>query len=420
MKLIIAQNDFSSYQEKLQPYLAQLAAVAEETSYRAPESSVSLLGDTAYQQAVEEIVKTKKTANLKYVLVVGIGGSSLGPKAIYDAVNSESGTKLVFLENIDAQAITWLGDNFKKEGITLEQFVVVLTSKSGTTTESLVNFELLVHALSHYGPALTDRIIVVTDRDSVLWQAAEAKHIAVVEIPKQVGGRFSVFSAVGLLPLGLIGVDVKKLLDSAKAMLAQCVVADENNPALQSAAFLHKEYAAGRTIHETFLFEPRFETVGKWYRQLAGESLGKEKEVAGELEHYGITPVVSIGTMDLHSIAQLDLAGPLDKTTSLVWVEPETKTQVPMERLFSDIVPVISGKEVGDIRQAIFGGVRAAYAKRAIPCMEIILPADPLVALGAFMQWKMIETMLLAKLFDINAFDQPAVEEYKAETRRLL
>ena len=149
-----------------------------------------------------------------------------------------------------------------------------------------------------------------------------------------------------------------------------------------------------------FYFAPELESLGKWYRQLVGESLGKSHDV-------GITPIVSIGSTDLHSMAQLYFGGPRDKFTNLIRVENEQGTAALAKSFFK-------------IMNAIYGGVRAAYIKNQLPFTEIIFEDISEHTLGAYMQFKTMEIMYLGRLMDVNAFDQPAVEDYKEETRKLL
>ncbi|HYC82927.1 MAG TPA: hypothetical protein VEB60_00050, partial [Candidatus Paceibacterota bacterium] len=262
--------------DALKPYLAELRAAYEHDGYEKAECSIRLPADGTYRAAIREAVAAKKASELAYVIVAGIGGSSLGPKAVYDAVFGYDDAlaparrpKLVFLENIDPEAIGVLAARLKDEGIETRQVVVLLVSKSGNTTESLANFEILIKSLPYAAEELSSRMLFITDRDSSLWQAGEEKGIAVVEIPKNVGGRFSVFSAVGLVPLELAGISTEPLIKSAQSMIERCLSEDSTvNPALQAAAVFYRHYQAGKNINEAFIFDPRLESLGKWYRQL--------------------------------------------------------------------------------------------------------------------------------------------------------
>jgi len=233
-------------------------------------------------------------------------------------------------------------------------------------------------------------------------------------IPQNVEGRYSVLSAAGILSLSLAGIDTHALREGASKMREICLSGNmEENIALISAGILYHRYQKGISIHNSFFFSPELESLGKWYRQLLAESIGKEEK--------GILPIVSIGSNDLHSVAQLYLGGPQNIFTTFVYAEDGTAgVKVPAMPMFSGLVPGIAAKDFSEIGNAIYGGVLAAYKQRALPFVEIIFPEISAKTLGAYVQFKMIETMYLAHLLGVNAFNQPNVEEYKAETRGML
>jgi glucose-6-phosphate isomerase len=160
--------------------------------------------------------------------------------------------------------------------------------------------------------------------------------------------------------------------------------------------------------------------MGKWYRQLMRESIGKEHDKEGNVAHIGITPMVSIGSTDLHSMAQLYFGGPRDKFTCFVSAPQEEDVAISQEQVFLHLVEGIQGKTFAQIMEAIMGGVRAAYQKNELPYVDIALPEISEVVLGQYLQFRMMEMMFLAQFLNVNAFDQPNVEDYKAETRKLL
>jgi glucose-6-phosphate isomerase len=194
----------------------------------------------------------------------------------------------------------------------------------------------------------------------------------------------------------------------------------EENPALLSAATIFYHQKKGKNINDTFIFHPELESVGKWYRQLMGESLGKEHDLQGNVIHAGVTPTVSVGSTDLHSVGQLYLGGPRDKITTFVYTEDTTQTVRIPDTLEFPLVEGISGKNDSDIMKAICEGTKIAYKNQGLPFMEVILEKISEKELGAFLQFKMIEMMYLGQLLNVNAFDQPHVELYKVETKRIL
>ncbi|NBD74261.1 hypothetical protein GVX82_04460, partial [Patescibacteria group bacterium] len=184
---------------------------------------------------------------------------------------------------------------------------------------------------------------------------------------------------------------------------------------------LYAHYEAGISIHDTFLFAPALTALGFWYRQLMGESVGKECDREGHVVNAGLTPTVSIGSTDLHSVGQLYLGGPRDKVTTFVWVAaPHDTVSLPAERSFPGVVPMIAGRDAGEVMHAILEGTKAAYRAAERPYLEVVVPQLDAHSLGQVLQMKMLEIMYLAELMQVNAFDQPNVESYKIETKRLL
>ena len=166
-------------------------------------------------------------------------------------------------------------------------------------------------------------------------------------------------------------------------------------------------------MHDLFLFDSDLENLGKWHRQLVGESLGKDGQ--------GITPLVSMGSVDLHSMVQLYLAGPKDKFTTFVTLERGEAVKVqPMDAGYDDIVPYVTNKTLAEVMAAILAGTKEAYQKRALPFVSLDLESASERELGYFFQFKLVEVMCLAKLMGVDVFGQSCVEEYKIITRHIL
>jgi len=295
-------------------------------------------------------------------------------------------------------------------------------TKSGTTTETVASFEMLLNLIKEYKPeTYANYVVAITDKDSPLWVYAYQNAIDCLEIPKKVGGRYSVFSPVGLFPLGLLGVDIQKLLAGARDVLQHCLDEDiEKNPAMTSAAINYIHYKQGANIHDIFVFSKYLRSFGQWCRQLVGESVGKKFDKEGKFVAVGVTPTVSVGTVDLHSVAQLYLGGPQDKFTTFVSVAPKATLFLPEIKAFDSFVENIQGKSISFIMDSIIGGVKAAYVGDKRPFVSVHIPGVQEVYLGQLMQWKMLEIMYLGYLLHVNPFDQPQVELYKKETRKLL
>lgn len=411
------------------PYIQKLAQKVRAGGYNFLESSLNLPSDKTHLDEVMRCVKKFKTKVLKYIVVVGIGGSNLGTKAVYDALFGAYDTlepdrfpKILFSDTVDSEWMKKCITLIQKKTTSPKEVLFIFVSKSGGTTETIANTESLLSILKKKWNTITERCVVITDEGSKLALLASRQNIQLLFIPQYVGGRYSVFSPVGLFPLALAGIDSGALMEGARAMRTACLSEKfEKNPAFQSAVIHFLLSLEKRTIADTFLFYPSLESLGKWYRQLLAESIGKEIDKDGRVVHCGLTPTVSIGSTDLHSMGQLYLGGPQDKIATFVSVISQlNQITVPRKPLFGGLVDESSGKKLSDIMNAILGGVKKTYQKKKIPFCEIVLENVSPRSLGAFMQFKMMEVMFLGDLFNVNAFDQPNVEEYKIETRHLL
>ena len=355
---------------------------------------------------------------LKYIVVVGIGGSNLGTQAVYDALRSLADSypitghapRLICLDTVHDATLTHVKHYLLSHVSRAEEMVICVISKSGNTTETIANANILIAGLEEQYPSISSRVVAITDPNSPLEKIAYEKKFRVLHMPPLVGGRFSVFSAVGIFPLMCLGVNVNSLLAGAQYAIDDL----KNNDASISAECANDLLSAlevNLVIHDLFLFDPRLETMGKWYRQLCAESLGKDGN--------GILPTVSIGSTDLHSVAQLYLGGPNNRLTTFVWVYQEQDEVLAMQPSI-DLVTNIGGKKIADIYHAIFTGTVEAYKKTGRLYNTFSFDMLDEWHLGAWMQTQMICTMLVGHAMDINPFDQPQVEIYKKATRTVL
>lgn len=411
----IAQDEIAKVAKELAPYLDILKSASQDSSHSTPESSLFLANDSLLREQVHALVDDKKSEHLKAEMVVGIGGSSLGAQAVFQAVGPNNGrVPLFFYDTVNERTLSEGIDQIKKITSAGGRVVIIIISKSGTTMETLANAAVLLSTLQSTVKDWQKQVIVISEPESALSLWAKKAGVIVAPHLAQVGGRFSIMSVVGLLPLALAGIDIKELHAGAREALSLCLSdKPDKNIALQSVAAIYKNWKDNKTIHDLFLFHQDLEGLGKWHRQLVAESLGKDGK--------GITPTVSIGSNDLHSMAQLYLAGPVDKFTTFVSVKTiDEHTVLAVDETFDAITTNIVGRSTSDIIKAIYKGTIGAYQQRKMPFVEIELADLSAHELGAFMQFKMIETMLLARLMHVNCFDQPAVEEYKTITRQIL
>lgn len=418
---LVTKDQIETLSVPLLPYIDKLQLIADSRDYDANESSINLPFDEQILKEVKDLKEKKVSPKLKYIIDIGIGGSNLGTKAIYDAkfgsfdlLQPKRFPKMIFADTNDPQYLANLSQFLKDEINDPEEILVCTISKSGSTTETIANFEIIQNILLEKFGDISDRIVAITDFESNFWKKTQEKGISTLAIPKAVGGRYSVMSPVGLFPLLAAGLDVEALRNGAGKQRNLALSKDIlQNPAALSAIILYRHYKNGIRINDNFVFSPALESLGKWYRQLMGESVGKDGQ--------GITPTVSIGSIDLHSVGQLYLGGPRDKVTTFISsVNVNEDPQIPTEMSLPGLVDNLAGIPVSKIMNAILSGVKNAYQDKSLPFMEIILPRQGEEALGEFMQFKMIEMMFLAKLMNINAFDQPNVEDYKIETKKIL
>ncbi len=412
----LPNSDIEKTARTLLPYLKHLQMMTDKNNYDFDESSINLPFDEKSAGEVKKLVNKLKTEKLKYIVDIGIGGSNLGTKAVYDAlfgyfdiIQPNRYPKMIFLDTNDPEFITRLVKLLK--GIKLpEEIVINAISKSGGTTETITNLEIVLASVDK--TIANARLVVTSDKGSSFWNLATEKNIPCLEIPKMVGGRYSVLSPVGLFPLMMAGLDVDSVLAGARSMRNECLSESVlANPALISATILFLHNTKGININDNFFFHPELESVGKWYRQLMGESIGKDGK--------GITPTVSIGSTDLHSVGQLYFGGPKDKVTTIISA-PSPETIAVSGNMMFPLVAHVEGKKFATVIDAICQGVAATYNNLKLPYMKVVLDDLSEKSLGEFLQFKMIEMMFLGKLLGINAFNQPHVELYKVETKKIL
>jgi len=423
----IGEPQFNKLISSLVPEIKKIkGALAEE--YKTDYAFLNLLSDKQLSKTINRLINSKRVLDPKILVVIGIGGSDLGTVAIHEALNGllynekNPPVKVYFVDTLDSDYLSdiiHLVENNLKEG---ENVLVNVVTKSGATTETIANYEIFLDLVKKYkGENYRDYIVITTDNSSKFCGYAKKNHIECLDVPKKVGGRYSVFSAVGLFPLGFLGIDIEKLLEGARFILKDCLSESvDENPAALSAAIIFYHYNRGINIHDTFIFSKNVRSFGAWYRQLVGESLGKKYNKKGDLVEVGITPTVSVGPADLHSVAQLYLGGPRDKFTTFITVKNKSNILLPKIDIFEEFVENIQGRPVSFIMRAIVEGVMAAYQEDDRPFVSVHIPQKSEFCVGQLLQWKMLEIVYLGDLFGINPFDQPQVELYKKETREIL
>ncbi|MBP6981850.1 hypothetical protein KBB25_03695 [Candidatus Gracilibacteria bacterium] len=401
------QTKVLSFRDHLQTILNNRDFSSEYASFLLP-SEEKILSDS--------IKLADKLSDFQNIAIIGIGGSNLGTVAIYDALRKHIPNKGVyFFDTTDTEyTLTTLLDAVEKKLIAGEKLILTVISKSGTTTESIALASTIYNIfIAKYKNQI--EIVTISDFNSKLDLLAEEEWWKRLHIQKMVGGRYSVFTNVGIFPLTFMGIDTKELVRGAQKAIDDFLIDPENHQSTNVALGLYNEFPK-RNLFQHWFFSKKLENLGKWYRQLLAESIGKEKADGTSV---GITPTVAIGTIDLHSVAQLEIAHSDDRSIAIV-EETETDEHIIRESPFMNILPDIRGKSFGKIMRSGAEGFRSALITRKVPVYSYELSTDTPYDIGYWLQGKMLEVALLGYLFDINPFDQPNVEEYKTGMRRFL
>jgi glucose-6-phosphate isomerase len=364
------------------------------------------------------------------VVVLGIGGSALGPIALRTALCAPQWNllddaarggqpRLHVLDNVDPANISAL-----LARLDLRHSLFIVTSKSGGTAETMAQY-LIVRArlaASLSDAEAKDRLVFVTDPEKGALRAiARTEGVATLDIPSNVGGRFSVMTPVGILPAALVGIDTGELLAGAADMRTRCASGDiKNNIAGTFAALQHiADERHGRHIHVLMPYSDALRDMADWFVQLWAESLGKHRS-AGD-PGFGPTPLGALGATDQHSKVQLFMEGPGDKTVTFISVD-EGAADVEIPRLHQDIpeLAYLGGHHLGELLDIERRATAGALARRGRPNMTLSLERVDAWHVGALLMFLEIATAYAGRLYGVNAFDQPGVELGKQFTYAML
>lgn len=347
-------------------------------------------------------------------IVFGIGGSSLGGETLVRCLGTND-RPVRFYDNIDPDTLAEL------DAVDWTTTMLLVISKSGQTAETLAQFLGLLPTLeSTLGSKLPKHVRVITENPSgALAQIATELGIEIISHPP-VGGRFSVLSVVGLLPAAVSGVDIQTVLNGARNQAERCSVEDiRNNPAFYQASAQYLHAQNGRSICVMMPYVDRLRPLGLWYRQLWAESLGK-RDRSGTAR--GLTPTVAMGATDQHSQLQLYLDGPDDKQFTLL-ADPSLAAKgarVPERFAQLPAVKPLVRHTVGELLIAEYRATRETLTRRGRPNRTVTLDTRDPAAIGALLLQLELETVIVAELLGVDAFDQPAVEEGKVLAREYL
>ena len=363
------------------------------------------------QQAARKIQE-----EVEVFVVIGIGGSYLGARAVYEALRNpyeKKGPELIFAGcHLSSAETADLLDYLKEK-----PFAINVISKSGTTTETGIAFRLLRNLLEdQVGRDLAKkRIFVTTDGEKgALKTLADDQGYEQFLIPEAIGGRFTVLTAVGLLPLAVGGVDIEKLMaGAAKGRGVYLEMDFEKNPALAYASCRSFLGRRGIAIEILATFEPRLRSLQEWWKQLFGESEGKEGK--------GLFPASASNTTDLHSLGQWIQEGPPNHMETFLWVEkPPRDLLIPYEAANLDQLNYLEGKSLHEVNEKALLGTMKAHQDGGVPTILLTLEDLSPESIGELLYFFEASVGISAYLLGVNPFNQPGVEFYKKNMARLL
>lgn len=421
------QSEFAAYQEKIKDIIVDLNKRKDKPGQWLQWMNLGYNEETLwYVKEYAAMVKDR----FENILVLGIGGSALGGIAVTEALlkpywnllsdeQREGLPKIFFLDNIDPDTMTGLLDI-----LDLSKTLVNVITKSGSTAETMSQFMIVKDRLEkELGDNYRYNVVATTDkRTGVLRQIAEQEGYKTFVVPDDVGGRFSVFSAVGLLPFALVGIDIDAIVNGIKDMDLALKNTDINENIAAQNALIHylMDTKKGKKLSVMMPYSSRLKYVSDWYVQLWAESLGKNKDKSGNDVHIGPTPIKALGATDQHSQIQLYNEGPNDKLITFIRVE-EFDNTLDIPNIFEYTgIRYLGGKTMNQLINAEADSTRVAISDYGRPNVSIYLPKVDAYNIGQLLYMFEVQTAIAGELYNINTFDQPGVEQAKNYTYALM
>ena len=358
------------------------------------------------------LATAEKIRDMAQILVViGIGGSYLGAKAAIEMLKPVDGVEILFSgSSLSADEL-----NDAVARLSDKDFCINVISKSGGTLESAFAFRVFRElAEKKYGKQAKKRIFVTTDPSSgTLHQIAEDNGYEQFPVPSDTGGRYSVLSAVGLLPMACAGINIKAVLAQAAESLYQLDLRSPDNPSWQYAAARQALYHSGKSIELLAVFEPSCRYFGEWWKQLFGESEGKQG--------VGMFPATVEYNADLHSMGQYIQEGPRHMTeTFLTFERPRQDAVLPLWIGDPDNLNALAGRSFDEFSKATLQAVRSAHYSGGVPCITLSVPARNEAGFADLVCFFEMSCAISGYMLGVNPFDQPGVEAYKKNLKKNL
>lgn len=375
--------------------------------------------DNNLLDSIEESARVLRN-NCDIVVVIGIGGSYLGAKAVIEALNNsfdllqkdrKNPIVLFAGQNIGEDYLFELQELLKDK-----KFGIISISKSGTTTEPAIAFRLLKTQLENQaGKEVAKKLIIcITDKEKgALRILADKEGFTTYVIPDNVGGRFSVLTPVGLLPIAVAGYDIRALVNGAIDMKNKAIVPSTDNIAIQYAIIRNELYKTGKKIELLVNFNPKLHYIAEWWKQLYGESEGKDGK--------GIFPAAVDFTTDLHSMGQYIQDGERHLFETVITVEKSTHSLlIPHDKDNLDGLNFLAGKNIDNVNKMAELGTCIAHVDGGVPNLKIVLPELSEYYLGQLLYFFEIACGISGYILGVNPFNQPGVEAYKKNMFALL
>ncbi len=403
----IPENDLATLKNTLKSYVSDFLKEREAGKHEWTMAPYDKEGISA----VESLAKRVREEKIDTVLWIGIGGSGLGPRVLKEVFETGGTRELIVIDTIDPSVIA---EELKM--VDWHRTLVCIASKSGGTLEPMSAFFIIEAKLTEaLGPErAAERIVAITDpKEGVLKAYADKQGYATLSIHPGVGGRYSIFTPIGLLPLAFLGGDIHAFVRGAKEIDTLCQnAALEENPAAQLAAvqFLldtKRDYP----IRVVMPYATRLQSLGRWEQQLIAESLGKT-------EAYGPSPVAGIGTQDQHSMLQQWIQG--RRMHWHLFIRETEKERLNLPEVPIEKLSYLSGKGLGQVLDALYEGTAQSLTAAKRPHAAITLPRLDAYHLGQLFFLFMVEVVLLGKLYRVDPYGQPGVEMGKRIAKEML
>ncbi len=385
---------------------------------------ITLPGDIS-DNMIDDIINVAETISTKteIMVVIGIGGSYLGARAVIEALGHSF---YELQEQQEHPLVLFAGQNISEKYLTdllhildKKEYAITVISKSGTTTEPAIAFRILKNHLEHkYGvQEARHRIIAITDKEKgALKQLADEEGYKTFVVPDDVGGRYSVLTPVGLLPIAVAGFDIRKLLKGAKDFweyISKSMVDNDLNPVLEYAAARNALYQTGKKIEMMISYDPELFYFTEWWKQLYGESEGKEGK--------GIFPAGASFTTDLHSMGQYIQDGERHIFETVISVDkPVSELRIPSDENNLDKLNYLAGKRIHEVNIMAETGTILAHVDGNVPNIKISIPEISEYNLGQLIYFFEMACGISGYMLGVNPFDQPGVEAYKNNMFALL